>query len=80
MAQIACLDSEQLPAVSALDARFGYDIEGPLRVARAKIADLVFEVMVDLYPEPARRTITADDLRASGFDPANRAPDPADYI
>jgi hypothetical protein len=70
---------ERPPALGALGARFGNGIEDPLRVARARIATLISEVIVCLYPEPARRSITADELRMAGFDPDSHRPDPFDH-
>lgn len=70
---------ERPPALSALGARFGDGIADSLRVTRARIAELVFEVMAVLYPEAAGRTITVEDLRAGGFDPDSHRPDPMDY-
>ena len=68
---------ERPPVLSALGVRFGDGIAEPLRTARARIRELVLELMAVLYPEPARRTVTADDLRGAGFDPGSQCPGPA---
>lgn len=70
---------ERPPALSALSDRFGQGIADPLRAARMRIAELIFEVMAVLYPAAAARTITTNDLRAAGFDPSGRRPEPMNY-
>ena len=37
------------------------------------------EILAQLFPDAAQRVVTADDVRANGFDPAAAMPDPNDY-
>ncbi|MDO9410071.1 hypothetical protein [Patulibacter sp.] len=66
-------------AVIAANARFGEPIRDRVHALRAELRSTAFELLSAVFPEAAGLRITADEVRASGFDPDTRAPDPDDY-
>lgn len=66
-------------ALIAAREQYGHAIEAPIHDARARIFDMIVDLLAAAFPDPAARTITADELRAAGFDPSAPMPDPLDY-
>ena len=64
----------------AFGERYGHGIGEPLALARSRIDDMLIELLAMLYPEAATREVSADRLRAAGFDPDAPAPDELDYL
>ncbi|GAB4003068.1 hypothetical protein [Nocardioides ultimimeridianus] len=48
--------------------------------ARRSLEDLLAGVLASLHGLPGDRTVTADELRTQGFDPAEPWPDELDYL
>jgi len=58
---------------------YGNAVATPVREARARIFDMVVDLLAAVFPDAAARTVTPEALRAHGFDPGAPEPDPLDY-
>jgi len=66
-------------AVIAASGRFGPRVNERVASLRSALDEMLFELLTVLFPEEARRSVSGDELRAHGFDPDRREPDPDDY-
>jgi hypothetical protein len=71
---------EMPQAIGAAWSRFAPAIDAAVQSLRVAVDTMLVELLAALYPDAAGRVVTADELRAHGFDPDARAPDPLDHL
>lgn len=66
-------------AIIAAQQRFASDVDPRVVELRRALDAMVLDLVRALHPEAAGRQISADELRANGFDPNRREPDPDEF-
>ena len=67
-------------AINNIYARYSPDVNASFGRACSETLAMCRELLAELFPAAAAKTVTAGDLRAAGFDPEREAPDSFDYF